>query len=291
MDWSDLKYALVVAREGSVTEAARVLGVAHTTVYRRVNGLEERHGVRFFDRTGASWTLTEAGHELLDVGAGVEQQVQAFERRLRGKDRRLEGTVTVATLEPLARQLTRHLHRFRAEHPDIRVVLQVTNELVAVGSDADIALRVTRDPLESLKGRRVGTIGFAVYAATSLMQKGPVDLTTANWVCFDDSLSKSPQGRWEAKQVRDEQIVLRTNNRGVFVEAVSLGEGVGVLPCGLAREIPELVPISDAIPELSLPLWLLTHEDLALMPRVRALLEFVANALDETRIGMEGPFS
>lgn len=290
MDWTDLRYALMVAREGSVTEAAVLLGVAHTTVYRRVNNLEERQGVRFFDRTGASWVLTTAGRELLEVGADLEQRVQSFERGLRGRDQRLEGTVRLATVEPLAMGILHNLHQFRALHPNIRVHLQVTNDRVTVGTEADIALRVTRSPPESLRDRRIGTVGFAVYAASSMLRNGPVDLKTAPWVCFDASGSKTPQGRWEAVQVDDAQVVLRTNRRAVFLEAVSLGVGIGVLPCGLASEITHLVPITPVLDELGLPLWLLTHEDLADMPRVRALLDFLADALMAMRGRLEGEF-
>lgn len=288
MDWSDLRYALVVAREGGVTAAAKELGVAHTTLYRRINSLEERHGVRFFDRTGATWDLTDAGRELLDVGAELEERVDAFERRLRGKDQRLEGTVTLATVEPLAVELTGHLHRFAALHPGIQIVLQVTADLVAVGADADVALRVSQSPPPNLKGRRIGTVAFAAYAASTVVGRGGVDLTTSRWVCFDSTLAKTPQARWEAENVREDQVALRTNNRSVFLEAVSLGAGVGVLPCAMAASVAHLVRVTDVLPELGLPLWLLTHEDLAPMPRVRAVLDFVADALAGMRDRLEG---
>ena len=288
MDWSDLRYALAVARHGSVPDAARSLGVAHTTLYRRLNAFEERQGIRFFDRTGASWALTEAGSELLSVGVDVEQRVGAFERRLRGRDTRLDGTVTIATVEPLAMELTHHLATFRADHPGIRVAVHVTNERVAVGKDADIALRVTREPPESLRGRRIATVGFAVYAAASRVADGSADLKTAPWVCFDASQERTPQGRWEQQNVDDAQVVFRTGSRAVFVEAVRLGMGVGVLPCGLASEAPNLVAVSPVIEPLGLPLWLLTHVDLAEMPRVRVLLDSLADALIASRSRLQG---
>jgi DNA-binding transcriptional LysR family regulator len=288
MDWSDLRYALAVARHGSVPDAARALGVAHTTLYRRLNAFEEVQGTRFFDRTGASWELTEAGRELLTIGAEVEQRVGAFERRLRGRDTRLDGTVTIATVEPLAVELTHHLAAFRVDHPGIRVSLHVTNERVAVGKDADIALRVTREPPETLRGRRIATVGFSVYAAASRVVEGAADLKTAPWVCFDASQERTPQGRWEQRNVDDAQVVFRTSSRAVFVEAVRLGIGVGVLPCGLAADVPNLVSVSPVIEELGLPLWLLTHVDLAEMPRVRVLLDSLADALIASRSRLQG---
>lgn len=288
MDWSDLRYALAVARTGNVTDAARALGVAHTTVYRRINTLEERHDVRFFDRSKTPWELTATGRELLALGAELESRVDEFERRVRGHDRRLSGPVSIATVEALALALTRELHRFRAIHPDIQVVLAVTPVPVRVGDGADIALRVTRSPPESLRGRRLGTVGFAVYAAPSLLAKGPVDLASADWICFHERLGHTPQAKWEQAHVDDAQIVMRTDSRAVFFEAVRLGEGVGVLPCGLAAEAPALQRVSELMPELALPLWLLTHQDLAHTPRIRVLMEFIAEAFAHKRELIEG---
>ena len=285
MDWSDLAYALAVARARSVTGAARELGVAHTTVYRRLNALEESSGVRFFDRSGSHYTLTEAGRQLLEVGDDVERRIAAFERALRGQDQRLAGEVTLATVEPLAVELCRQLGAFQRRHPAIRVRLHVTSAFVTLGQDADIALRITRAPPESLVGRRLGDVAFAVFAAVGRLA-GP--LHEAGWVCFDDDLARSPQGRWEAAHIPPERVALRTNSRAVFREAVSGGTGVGILPCSLAAEDPHLLALTEVIPELSLPLWLLTHPDLAQMPRVRVLLDYLAETLGERRAVLEG---
>ena len=113
-------------------------------------------------------------------------------------------------------------------------------------------------------GRRLGDVAFAVFAAVGRLA-GP--LHEAGWVCFDDDLARSPQGRWEAAHIPPERVALRTNSRAVFREAVSGGTGVGILPCSLAAEDPHLLALTEVIPELSLPLWLLTHPDLAQMPR------------------------
>lgn len=287
MDWDDLRFALAVARAGSIAGAARALGVAHTTVYRRVSAFEETSGVRFFDRGTGSYVMTEAGRELLELGTELEARVVAFERRLGGRDLRLDGDVTVATMDALALELAALLHGFRRSQPGIRVSLHVTTAFVDLARrEADIAVRATSAPGDSLVGRKVADLAFAVYTARSY--RGPLDFATGDWVCFDDSRQKTPQARWEAEHVPPERVVFRTNSRVVFFEAVASGGGLGILPCGLAARAPNLIAVTEILPSLTMPLWLLTHADLAQMPRVRAVLDFLGDALARDRPLLEG---
>jgi DNA-binding transcriptional LysR family regulator len=290
MDWDDLRFALAVARAGSVTRAARVLGVAHTTVARRVAALEASSGVALFQRAAGDATLTSAGRDLLAVGTEVEKQFLDFERRLASRDERLEGEVTVATMRPLASQLSTHLLAFRRLHPGIRIRLHATNDIVDLArGEADIAVRATSSPDESLVGRCVASLAFAAYVADGFgWPSAADDLSALEWVCFDASLARSPQGRWEEENVPKERVVLRTNSRTVFAEAVAAGAGAGVMPCGLAAQMGGLRALSARIASISLPLWLLTHADLRRTPRVRALLDYLATVFDGERPMLEG---
>jgi DNA-binding transcriptional LysR family regulator len=289
MDWDDLRFALAVARAGSVTRAARVLGVAHTTVARRVAALEASSGVALFQRAAGDATLTPAGRDLLAVGNEVEKQFLDFERRLASRDERLEGEVTVATMRPLASQLSMHLLAFRRLHPGIRIRLHATNDIVDLArGEADIAVRATSSPDESLVGRCVASLAFAVYVADGFGCPSADDLGALEWVCFDASLARSPQGRWEEENVPKERVVLRTNSRTVFAEAVAAGAGAGVMPCGLAAQMGGLRALSARIASITLPLWLLTHADLRRTPRVRVLLDYLATIFDGERPILEG---
>lgn len=168
-DWDDIRYALAVARAGNLARAARTLGVAHTTVARRVTAFEAKLGISLFDRVAGDCTVTEAGKDLVAVGAEIEGRVDAFERRLSSRDAGLEGDV--ATVEPLASKLTEHVLAFRRLHPKIRVRVHATNANVDLAKrEADVALRVTRSPDESLVGRRLASIAFAVFGTVSTME-------------------------------------------------------------------------------------------------------------------------
>ena len=289
MDWDDIRYALAVARAGNVARAARGLGVAHTTVARRIAAFEAQLGVPLFDRVAGDCTLTVAGRDLLEVGTEIESRANAFERRLSSRDAGVEGDVTIATVEPLASKLTEHVLAFARLHPKIRVRVHATNANVDLAKrEADIALRISSAPDETLVGRRLASIAFAVYGSASAPQAADADLKKRDWICFDATSAQTPQGRWESANVDPERVVLRTNSRVVFFEAVAAGAGVGILPCGVAAQIPNLVALTPPLEALTLPLWLLTHADLQHTPRVRALLDFLGDVFDREKALIEG---
>jgi molybdate transport repressor ModE-like protein len=289
MDWDDLRVALEVARTGSIAGAARALGVAHTTVYRRINAFEERAGVRFFERTAAGYAPTDAGRALADMAQELEAKVLGLERALSGQDARLSGEVTVTTMEPLGLKLAALLQGLRRAHPGIAVRLHVSNAAVDLARrEADIALRASADPGDALVGRRLCSLAFAVYATRDRAERTRA-LRDADWIAFDATLAQSPQGRWETANVPPGRVAFRTNSRAVFLEWVAAGAGVGVLPCGLAAQAPDLIALSDALPELTVPLWVLTHPDLAQTPRVRAVVDFLAEAVTRERDLLERP--
>ena len=283
MDWDDLRFALALARAGNLAKAARSLGVAHTTVARRISAFEDALGTPLFDRVGGDCTATPAGKDLVDTATEIESRVNAFERRLSSRASELEGEVTIATTEPLAAKLTEHVLAFGRLHPSIRVRIHATNANVDLAKrEADIALRVTGSPPESLVGRKLANVAFAVYGTKGSSRDD------SPWVVFDASLATTPQGKWEAENVPADRVALRTNSRVVFVEAVTAGAGIGVLPCGVAAQVPNLVQHGELIPALAVPLWILTHEDLKDTPRVRALFDFLVSVFEREKPLLEG---
>ncbi|WP_222411057.1 LysR family transcriptional regulator [Rhizobium leguminosarum] len=148
LDWNDLRCVLAVAEHGGLAAAARALGVNHTTVLRRVNAFEEAQGLRLFERLPTGYLLTPGGEELLASVRQISSLVTDLERRLTGRDLRLEGVLRVATTDTLASSiLLRHLAAFRVRYPDIVVELAVGNLPVdLVHHDVDAAIRPMAGP-------------------------------------------------------------------------------------------------------------------------------------------------
>lgn len=279
IQWDDLKLARAVAEAGSLSGAARALGVSHATVHRRLNGLEKALGVRLFDRGPDGYVPTPAGEEAVAQAARMAESALEIERRVVGRDLRPSGTVRVTTTDSLLVGLLAPLvERFGAAHPEIRLELITSNRPFDLSRrEADVAIRPGDAPPETLVGRRAGAIPQAIYAARS----GPlaVDPARAPWIGADESMRYRALDRWMAGEGHDGRCVLRVDSVLSMQAAARTGLGVAALPLYLGDSDPALLRIGDPIPELQSDLWLLTHADLRRTARVRALLDFLYDAL------------
>ncbi|MGQ9370232.1 LysR family transcriptional regulator [Azospirillum sp. ST 5-10] len=291
-DWDDLRHLLAVARHGSLSAAARALGVNHSTVLRRITALEEAMGVRLFDRLPGGYALTAAGDEMHRVAQKVEEDLAAANRRLSGRDAQIGGVLRVTTVDIVALHvLPRHLAAFGRRHPELRIDLMIAEaSLSLTRREADVAIRSTNRPPENLVGRAVSGLAFAVYGAAPYLEGAAPAAEPADhaWVVLDESFDHTALGRWHKKTVPDERIGLRVNSVAAAVEAVRAGAGLGLLPCGLADRDPLMRRLGAPVAEVATRIWLLTHEDLRQMGRVRAFLDAMADAFADERDLLEG---
>lgn len=279
-NWDDLRVFLAVARAGSLSGAARSLEVNHSTVFRRITGLEETLGVRLFERLPTGYVLTAAGEETLGIVECIESDVATLDRTVMGQDRRLSGTVRIAATDMLAFWLLpEHLARLRAAYPGIEVEIVVGNEVLNLSRrETDIALRIGNTPLETLVGRRVGQLDFAIYGAPDYCASHPEsDLTQHDWIGLDNG--HAPLRQRFDKFLPGLRPTVRSNSIACTVRLAMAGLGLAVLPCAIADHKPDLVRVADLPESFSLDLWLLTHEDLRHTARIRAVLDFLAVAL------------
>lgn len=290
MAWDDLRFVLAVGRSGSLSGAARALKVNHSTVFRRIAQLEDGLGVRLFDRLSDGYAPTSAGEALIALGGRVEEDVVALERRLAGEDLRPSGIVRVTTTDTLIPFLSSVCARFRLIQPQVQLELIVSQERLNLSRrDADVALRPTSTPPETLVGRRVSGIAVAIYGAEAYLAANADDipLTGHDWIGYDDSLSHLTASHWLQQRVAPERIVMRSNNLMAIREAVRAGIGLALLPCYLADDQPSLRRAGDPIPELMTDLWLLVHEDLRHTARIRAFMDHLASEVAKVRIRLE----
>lgn len=292
-NWDDLRYLLAVARHGSLSAAARALGVNHSTVLRRVTALELAMGVQLFDKLPGGYVLTAAGDEMHRVARRMEEELAAANRLLSGRDAQLRGTVRVTTVDIIALHvLPRHLAAFHDRYPDLRVDLMTAEaSLSLTRREADVAIRSTNRPPDNLVGRAVSELAFAVYGADRYLARagGAVEEPAAHrWVDLDESFAHTAIGLWLKRTYPEARVVQRVNSVALAVEAVRAGAGLGLLPCGLAGRDPALRRLAPPVPGIGTALWLLTHEDLRHMGRVRAFLDFMATAFAEERPLLEG---
>ena len=290
-DWDNLRFVLAIADAGSLAGAARSLGVNHTTVLRRLAAFEEQLGVRLFERLPTGYVLTAGGEELIAAARSIDDTVTTLGRKLTGQDLRLSGTVRVTTTDTLMGSILPNiLADFRTAHPGIGIEVALSNSMANLSRrDADVAIRPAKNPPESLVGRQVGKIAFAVYGSPDYMAKRQsADAAAHQWVAPDDSLADTSVAAWMRAELRDSEIALRADSLLALRQAAAAGFGLAALPCYLGDVSPGLVRVHPPIPAMETALWILTHEDLRHTARIRAFIDFVAGALSRQRPLLEG---
>jgi DNA-binding transcriptional LysR family regulator len=292
MDWDDLRYVLAVADAGSLAGAGRRLGVNHTTMLRRIAAVEQRLGLRLFERLPAGYTLTPGGEELIAAARQIEATVTTLERRLAGKDLRLAGTIRVTTTDTLMGSiLPEILAEFHASYPGIQVEIAVSNLMFNLTRrEADIAIRPASGPPETLIGRRIAKVAFAIYASPDYLarQDAGRDLADHQWLAPDEGLADTAVAQWMRAQVPQARITLAANSLMALCQAARAGLGLAALPCYLGDTSPDLVCVHQPIREMETALWILTHADLRRVARVRAFTEFASEAFARRRPLLEG---
>ncbi len=282
LEWDDLRYFLAVAETGSFNQAAARIGVSYSTVTRRVSSLEERLGVRLFDRNRGGHELTTAADEMAEVAKRVRTEIHSLDRHLVGRDKRMSGRVRVATAEMLALTYMPDLAAFRVEYPSIEIdVVSAPEHANLASREADVALRTGNHPPENLVGRRLQKLSVALYASPEYLSRNPADLDPSKhtWVSWDSALSQLASHAWMRKNAPNAPVALRVNSGTTLMAAVRSGIGVGHLFCAMADEQDDLIRIRPPEPELETALWILTHDDLRTTARIRVFLDFMAQRI------------
>lgn len=290
MKWDDLRIFLAVARSRSFSEAAVRLGVNQSTVSRRLSSMEEHLKTQLLDRTTDGPVLTEAGNELLVMAQRVEEEFFHIDSAVTGRDMRLSGRLKITCIDMLVdRFLAPHLARFTAMHPEIELeILTGLRSLDLMRREADVAIRASDAPTETLVGRRLFDFNIAVYAANSLAdtlpdQPDPADL---DWIGLDDedNNKRVVKGRFPTASIRH-----RVD--GLFMQNAFVREGMGVaaLPCYWADRDPAIRRIyRKPYSPNGLGFWVLIHPDMRRTARVRAFVDFVSGVLKDHQPWFEG---
>jgi DNA-binding transcriptional LysR family regulator len=285
--WDDLRYFLAVARTGSTLAAAKALRVSQTTAARRVAALEEATGLQLFERRQAGYALTAAGAALKEEAEAVERAAHAFEAAAAAQAREVAGAVRLSTVEIYAAtMLAPLLVELRRTHPHIRLELDTTEvkrDLAA--GEADIALRGGHPPEDAgLVGRRIGRDPWTVYCSRAYAEANGLPRNM-------EELKRHPiiggggdyvwpmYRRWLQHHGLEDAVVLEHGSTSGLLSAIRTGLGMAVLPSLMADREPDLVQVVPPPAHDRMELWLLTHERLRHVPRIRTVMEFLGERL------------
>jgi DNA-binding transcriptional LysR family regulator len=272
-DWDRLQVVLALRRGGTLSAAARALGVDHTTVARRLDGFERDLGAPLFERGPEGFAATPLGEEVLGAAERMEDEITGLLRRLDGAASGLTGLVRLTTTPPLAALLfAPALGGFLRAHPGLQVELVGDNRGLDLSRrEADLAVRLSRPEVPGLVARRLGEIALACYAAAG----DPRPFAAQRFLAHEDATGPAAPQRYLAALVPPERMVLRSNTTQALLEAARAGLGCAVLPCFVGEGDPALRRVLAPCAMPPMPLWLLYHEDLRRSPRVRAAVAFI----------------
>jgi DNA-binding transcriptional LysR family regulator len=288
-NWDDYRYYLAVARSGTVSAAARLLGVSHSTVLRRIDLLESTLGVKLFQRLQTGYPLTEAGSSLYKKITAIDAELQYIQTTLRGQDEAFSGVLRVTQTENVVVNLYPIYASFCERYPDIKLDVLISPQPVNLNQlEADVAIRQTDQPGELLVGRKVGEVHFGAYASRSYLARfsRTPSIAELDWILWDKSVSN-----WSIddscfhqlyQQVAKPRVVMETASYSEILAALKAGLGAGFLSREIARQNEELVAIANSTICTRTSLWVLTHRDLRSIQRVRVFMAYVADALSKT---------
>ncbi|WP_372837499.1 LysR family transcriptional regulator [Phaeovulum sp.] len=276
-NWDEIRTAYQVARAGTVSGAAEVLGVHHATVIRHIDALEGRLGARLFQRHPRGYTPTEAGQLLLAVAQATDDQFAQLGARIAGVGEDVSGELIITSLPNLSQMVLPALAQLAAEHPAVRLryITDLRVYRLEYG-EAHVAIRAGARPTEPdnvvqlLCARESALYATPAYIAAHGVPRSDAELAEHVFVGAEPGKSRAPYHHWLAAHVPSEAMVFVSNEFDAQLGAVRAGIGLGFLPVTEARADAGLVEVMPPRPEWSAALWLVTHVDLHRTPKVQA---------------------
>ncbi|MEY3307878.1 MAG: hypothetical protein RLZZ413_1916 [Pseudomonadota bacterium] len=284
-NWDEVRTAFHVARLGTVSGAAEVLGVHHATVIRHIDALEKRLGTKLFQRHARGYTPTEAGRDLQAVAQDTEDQFSQLAGRIRGQVNTVSGELLVTSIAGIAPLVTPVFVSFQAAHPGIRVRFMADTRVFRLEyGEAHVALRAGAIPeepdnvVQPLAVMRTGLYAARSYVRDHGAPTGDADFAGHRFVTTIGEALRAPFHRWLRDRVSAEAFSFTASDTTTMAAAIHAGAGIGFLSVAEAQNDPELIEIMPPRPEWEAQLWLVTHVDLHRTPKVQAFLAHIKEA-------------
>lgn len=281
-NWDEIRTAYQVARLGTVSGAADVLGVHHATVIRHIDALERRMGVKLFQRHTRGYTATEAGQDLLRVAQATDDQFSQLSARIKGRGNEVAGELVVTTIGGLSQLMVPLLSEFQAQYPEVSLRYLTSARLFRLEyGEAHVAIRAGNPPqqpdnvVQPFLRLRSAIYGSKDYIARHGMPKIPGRMAGHRFVGVDEEMSKAPFAQWMRDNIPAHQVVFRSGDPRAVRQAVLSGVGLGFLGTYENDVRDDLVEVHPPLEEWESRLWLVTHMDLHRTTKVQAFLTFL----------------
>ena len=285
-DWNKARAFLVTAEEGSLSAAARALGMAQPTLGRQVDGLEQELGIVLFERVGRGLTLTPSGLELLEHVRDMGEAAGRVSMTALGQSQALEGTICISASETYAAVLLPPIiAKLRIMEPGVQVEIVVANHASDLRRrEADIAIRNFRPTEPDLIAKKIGDADAVLYATPDYIAKignptKPYDLRHADFVNMDHSGMMLKGLNTLGLGLTEANFPLLTENYLVMWELVRQGAAIGILDAYIGDADPVVRRVLPDLEPLVFPIWLVSHRELTTSRRIRMVYDFLVEEL------------
>jgi DNA-binding transcriptional LysR family regulator len=285
-DWSLVRSFLAVLEKGSLLAASRDLQLSQPTIGRHVAELESQLGLVLFDRNGRGLLPTEAAYHLAESARIMQSGADQLARNVMGADLGASGTVRITASQPVSCYvLPPLLAQMRLSLPDVQVELVASNEVSnLLRREADIAVRMVQPQQASIIARRVGKVTLRACAHQDYLRRRgvprqPNDLLAHDLIGGDRNDDTLKGFAAQGLVVGREQFAFRADDLIVVWQAVRAGLGVGFVSEHLIRSDPAVIPVLPKLKIEPLPVWLAVHKEIRTSKRIRAVYDFLADAL------------
>lgn len=279
--WDEIRTAYQVARMGTVSGAAEVLGVHHATVIRHIDALEQRLGAKLFQRHARGYTATEAGHDLLKVAGSAEDQFTQLAGRINGRGDAVTGELLITSLGFLSPLFMPAIAGFQEAHPDLRVRLMTDERIFRLEyGEAHVAIRAGAAPDEPDNVvQPFFTQNMVLCASKAYVERfGRFDGSDVEKHRFIGATQDPPRAafyKWLNENVPESAIYFRTSDFTGLSAAVKSGIGIGFVAKWHFDQDDDLVEMLPSMEEWSAKVWLVTHMDLHRTAKVQTFLRYL----------------
>ena len=285
VNWSDLQVLLAFQREGTLQKAATKLSMDISTVSRRIRSLESDLGSKVVENVGGRLVLTTYGEQAVQAAATMESESDNLLRGIKGKESMLSGVLRVALLNLFTLFHADLLNDFKTRYPHIRLELvSGTTRLHSLTRrEADVAIRIAKQPDETLVGMRALHTEYAVYAHQTIAKTLPISWDKLPWIGWEPAANARMIDAWMEKHVPAERVRFRVDDPVAQLLMAESGCGACILPMVYAERSDKLMRLSNSLNGFDTDMWLLTHRDLRGNARVRAFFDHVYQGLKPFR--------
>lgn len=287
MNWDDLKLFLAVARTGSISGGAKLLNIQHSTVSRRLRKLETKLGARLLERKNTGYELTAAGIQVKQAADRMESEVLHMDGVVLNKDSILSGSLKVSAINNMASTVLMPVFAsFSRANPQIELSVSVSNLDISLSQrEADIAIRLTNTPTDTLIGKRLVTVASTIYGSRDYLKQHNDKGGEPKWIgveccMFHKSWTRHSCGEHTHNFISDDTLLT--------LSAIREGLGISYLPCFMGDVDPQLERYCNPDPSHNLGLWILIHPDLKRTARVLAFRNHMAQSINDQRALFEG---